>query len=168
MKKNVIWSNSNLDYEDWKEFFDEEYPGLDVDERIDMMYELNDEYLDDERMNLDIPVSEEIIVLGDLGLWNGRKSGYKEIHGHSIKDCLYTDTDYATWYLDDRGDLCCEAIHHDGTNHYLYRVFKPDVSDTRKENFLEKVLRGTVTRADITRTTQRLGDKIAEVYGWKI
>lgn len=168
MKKNVIWSNSNLDYEDWKEFFDEEYPGLDVDERIDMMCELNDEYLDDARMNLDIPVSEEIIVLGDLGLWNGRKSGYKEIHGHSIKDCLHTDTDYATWYLDDRGDLCCEAIHHDGTNHYLYRVFKPDVSDTRKENFLEKVLRGTVTRADITRTTQRLGDKIAEVYGWKI
>ena len=168
MKKKVIWSNSNLDYEDWKEFFDEEYPGLDVNERIDMMYELNDEYLDDERMNLDIPVAEEIIVLGDLGLWNGRKSGYKEIHGHSIKDCLYTDTDYATWYLDGRGDLCCEAIHHDGTNHYLYRVFKPNVSDTRKENFLEKVLRGTVTRADITRNTQRLGDKIAEVYGWKM
>lgn len=168
MKKNVIWSNYNLDYEDWKEFFDEEYPDLTEDKRIDLMYELNNEYLNDERMNLDIPVSEEIIVLGDLGLWNGRKSGYKEINGHSIKDCLYTDTDYATWYLDGCGDLCCEAIHHDGTNHYLYRVFKPDVSDTRKENFLEKVLRGTVTRADITRTTQRLGDKIAEVYGWKI
>jgi len=168
MKKKVIWSNYNLDYEDWKDFFDDEYPDLDEDKRINLMYELNNEYLDDERMNLDIPVSEEIIVLGDLGLWDGRKSGYKEIHGHSIKDCLYTDTDYATWYLDGRGDLCCEAIHHDGTNHYLYRVFKPDVSDTRKENFLEKVLRGTVTRADITRTTQRLGDKIAEVYGWKI
>lgn len=67
MKKNVIWSNSNLDYEDWKEFFDEEYPGLDVDERIDMMYELNDEYLDDERMNLDIPVDEKIVVIADLG-----------------------------------------------------------------------------------------------------
>lgn len=168
MKKKVIWSNYNLDYEDWKDFFDDEYPDLDEDKRIDLMYELNNEYLDDERMNLDIPVSEEIIVLGDLGFWDGRKSGYKEIHGHSIKDCLYTDTDYATWYLDGRGDLCCEAIHHDGTNHYLYRVFKPDVSDTRKENFLEKVLRGTVTRADITRTTQRLGDKIAKVYGWKI
>ena len=168
MKRKVIWSNRNLDYEDWKSFFDDEYPELDEDERIDLMYELNNEYLDDARMNLDIPVFEEIIVLGDLGLWNGRKSGYKEIRGHSIKDCLYTDTDYSTWYLDDRGDLCCEAIHHDGINHYLYRVFKPDVSDTRKENFLEKVLRGTVTRADITRTTQRLGDKIAEVYGWKI
>lgn len=168
MKKNVIWSNSNLDYEDWKEFFDEEYPGLDVDERIDMMYELNDEYLDDERMNLDIPVDETIVVIADLGRWHGRIPGYKEIQSRSIKDCLVANTDYATWYLDGRGDLCCEAIHHDGTDHYLYRVFKPGVSDTRKENFLNKICRGTVTRADITRITQRLGDKIAEVYGWKI
>ena len=66
MKKKVIWSNYNLDYEDWKDFFDDEYPDLDEDKRIDLMYELNNEYLDDERMNLDIPVSEEIIVLGDL------------------------------------------------------------------------------------------------------
>ena len=79
MEKKVIWSNYNLDYEDWKDFFDDEYPDLDEDKRIDLMYELNNVYLDDERMNLDIPVSEEIIVLGDLGLWNGRKSGYKEI-----------------------------------------------------------------------------------------
>ena len=120
MKKKVIWSNYNLDYEDWKDFFDDEYPDLDEDKRIDLMYELNNEHLDDERMNLDIP------------------------------------------------DLCCEAIHHDGTDHYLYRVFKPDISDTRKENFLNKICRGTVTRADITRITRRLGDKIAEVYGWKI
>lgn len=168
MKKNVIWSNSNLDYEDWKEFFDEEYPGLDVDERIDMMYELNDEYLDDERMNLDIPVDETIVIIADLGRWHGRIPGYKEIQGRSIKDCLVANTDYATWYLDGRGDLRCEAIHHDGTDHYLYRVFKPGVSDTRKENFLNKICRGTVTRADITRITQRLGDKIAKVYGWKI
>ena len=75
MKKKVIWSNYNLDYEDWKDFFDDEYPDLDEDKRIDLMYELNNEHLDDERMNLDIPVSEEIIVLGDLCLWNGRKSG---------------------------------------------------------------------------------------------
>ena len=56
MKKKVIWSNYNLDYEDWKDFFDDEYPDLDEDKRIDLMYELNNEHLDDERMNLDIPV----------------------------------------------------------------------------------------------------------------
>ena len=168
MKKKVIWSNYNLDYEDWKDFFDDEYPDLAEDERIDLMYELNNEHLDDERINLDIPVDEKIVVIADLGRWHGRIPGYKEIQGRSIKDCFVANTDYTTWYLDGRGDLCCEAIHHDGTDHYLYRVFKPDVSDTRKENFLNKICFGTATRADITRITRRLGDKIAEVYGWKI
>ena len=41
MEKKVIWSNYNLDYKDWKDFFDDEYPELDEDNRIDLMYELN-------------------------------------------------------------------------------------------------------------------------------
>ena len=69
MKKKVIWSNYNLDYEDWKDFFDDEYPDLTEDKRIDLMYELNNVYLDDERMNLDIPVDEKIVVIADLGRW---------------------------------------------------------------------------------------------------
>lgn len=43
------------------------------------MYERNSEYLDDERMNLDIQLDKPILVIVDLGLWNGRYSGYKEI-----------------------------------------------------------------------------------------
>ena len=168
MKKKIIWSDYNLDYEDWREDLEAEYPELSEQEREEKMYELNNEFLDDERINLDIQLDKPILVIVDLGLWNGRYSGYKEIKSGNIKDCLSSECDYVTWYVDKLGDMRCDAVHHDGNNHYLYRVFKPEVSDTRKENFLKKVLRGTVTRADITRTTQRLGDKIAEVYGWKI
>lgn len=32
-EKHVIWSNYNLDYEDWREFLEEEYPALSEDER---------------------------------------------------------------------------------------------------------------------------------------
>lgn len=32
----------------------------------------------------------------------------------------------------------------------------------------EKLYRGTATRADITRVTRRLGDEIAQVYGFSI
>ena len=32
------------------------------------------------------------------------------------------------------GDLRADAVHHDGTNHYLYRVFKDGVTDTQIEN----------------------------------
>ena len=76
--------------------------------------------------------------------------------------------DYATWYVDKNGDFRCDAIHHDGTNHYLYRTYKDGVSDYQKDRLKEKIYEGTATRADITRITRRLGDEIAKVYGFDI
>ena len=103
-----------------------------------------------------------------LGRWNGRVSGYKMIDSGNIKDCLYSDTDYTEWYVDKYGDLRADAVHHDGTNHYLYRVFKDGVTDTQIENLQDKIYNGKATRADITRVTKRLGDDIAGVYGFPI
>ena len=34
-----IWSNADLDYEEWKDWIEEEYPTLSEDERVAMMYE---------------------------------------------------------------------------------------------------------------------------------
>ena len=163
---HLIWSNA-LDYEDWRDYLEGEYPDLSEDKRIQMMYEINGEYLDDERANLDIQLSRPSLVVGDLGLWHGRCMGYKEIASGNIRDCLYTnrDTYYATWYVDKLGDLRCDDIHHDGTNHYLYRVYKDTASDTQIELLKEKLYRGI---ADITRVTRRLGDEIAQVYGWTL
>lgn len=140
------------------------------DERVSLMYELNGDYLDDERHNLNIQLSRPILVVGDLGLWHGRRMGYKEIESGNIRDCLYSerDIDYSTWFVDKNGDFRCEAIHHDGTNHYLYRAYKDGVSETQIDNLKEKLYRGTATRADITRITRRLGDEIANVYGFPI
>ncbi|MCR5635556.1 MAG: hypothetical protein K6F76_00015 [Clostridiales bacterium] len=169
MKKtdHLIWSNRELDYEDWKNELEAEYPDLTENERINRMYELNSDYLDDERRNLSIQLSCPIIVIADLGLWDGRKSGYKEIQSGNIKDCLYSDCDYNTWYVDKNGDFRCEAIHHDGTNYYLYRTYKDNVSDAQIENIKWKIYNGTVTRADINRVTRCLGDEIGKVYGWE-
>ena len=116
-KCHLIWSNYDLDYErDWKDWMEEDYPDMTDDEREHLMYELNNYYLDDERANLNIRLGMPIIVIGDLGLWYGRRQGYKEINSGNVRDCLYSDTDYSTWYVDELGDLRCEAIHHDGTN----------------------------------------------------
>lgn len=166
--RHIIWSNYDLNYEDRKEYLESEYPDLSDDERLALMYEMNGNYLDDERANLDIQLAQPIIVIGDLGLWYGRRMGYKEIKSGNISDCLYSDTDYSTWYVDKLGDLRCEAIHHDGTNHYLYRVYKDSVRDSQIDLLKEKLYRGTATRADITRVTRRLGDDIAKVYGFSI
>lgn len=167
-KKHVIWSDYALDYDDWKDDLEEQYPDLSESERMALMYEINGNYLDDERANLNIPLSQPILVIGDLGLWNGRRMGYKEIKSGNIRDCLYSDTDYTTWYVDRLGDLRCDGIHHDGTNHYLYRTYKPGVSKEQIENLKDKLYYGTATRADITRITRRLGDDIAKVYGFSI
>ena len=96
--------------------------------------------------------------------------GYKEISSGNIRDCLYSERDdeYVTWYVDKQGDLRCEAIHHDGTNHYLYRAYKDGVPESQKDRLKDKLYRGIATRADITRITRRLGDDIAKVYGFSI
>ncbi len=43
--------------------------------------------------------------------------------------------------MDKYGDLRADAVHHDGTNHYLYRVFKDGVTDTQIENLQDKIQR---------------------------
>ena len=133
-----IWSNADLDYEEWKDWMEEEYPTLSEDERVAMMYEENGHYLEDERLNLDIQLSQPILVVADLGLWNGRRTGYKEIPSGNIRDCLYSDYDYTTWYVDRNGDFRCDDTHHDSTNHYLYRVYKDNVSQAQKDWLKEK------------------------------
>ena len=164
---HLIWSNYNLDYDDWKDDLEAEHPDLSERERIDLMYQINSDYLDDERVNLNIPLSRPILVIADLGLWNGRRQGYKEIESGNIRDCFYDDNDYVTWFVDKNGDLRCDSIHHDGTNHYLYRTYKDGASEEQIENLKWKIYNGQATRKDITRITRRLGDEIGKVYGWE-
>jgi hypothetical protein len=164
--RHIIWSNHDLDYADWKDDLESEYPKLSEDERMEKMYEINGDYLDDERVNLNIQLSQPILILADLGLWDGRRSGYKELNSGNIKDCLFSQYDYATWYVDKHGDFRCDVIHHDGTNHLLYRVYKDNVTDYQRNRLKEKIFDGTVTREDVTRVTRRLGDEIGKVYGW--
>lgn len=126
------WSNENLDLDDWREDLQEQYPDCSEDELYRIMCETNADYLSDERVNLNIQLSQPILVIADLGLWNGRRMGYKEIPSGNIRDCLSGGYDYTTWYVDKKGDFRCDDIHHDGTNHYLYRVYKDGVSEYQR------------------------------------
>ena len=166
--RHVIWGDIHLDFDDWKDELAEMYPDLTEDERYIKMYEINSEYLADERVNLNIQLSQPILVIGDLGLWNSRVSGFKEIQSGNIRDCLYSDTDMTEWYVDKRGDLRADAIHHDGTNYYLYRVYKDGTTEAQRDALKEKIYDNKVTRSDITRVTRRIGDEIARVYGFQL
>lgn len=164
----TIWQNTDIKIEDWKEVL-EEY-GIDPDDEDEaylFVEKLNTEYLWDERANLDKVIESGVIIaIADLGLWNGRHSGYHVIDSGNIRDCLHSDCDYLHWYVDELGDMRCTAHHHDGTNRYLYREVKPGITETQLENFCEKIYNGTFTRKDITRYTRRLGPYIQKIYGW--
>ena len=44
-RPNIIWSNENLDYEDWRDSLAEDYPDLTEPQREALMYELNADYV---------------------------------------------------------------------------------------------------------------------------
>lgn len=165
--EHTIWSNANLNFSEWRKSLLEELPDASDYELERLMYELNDEYLEDEKMNLDVQLDRPILMIADLGLWNGRKSGYKEIQSGNIRDCFVSVGDYVTWYVNDNGDFCCDDTHHDGTNHYRYRTYKKNASERQIEGLKAKLYDGTATEADINKVTVGLGKKIAAVYGWK-
>ena len=164
MQKHVIWGNINLNINDWD--FSEEERELTDEQKYEAMEEMNAEYLEDERLNLDIETEEDIIDIGDLGLWHGRVSAYEEILGRNISEILYCEEPYAEWYVDGYGNLRGTMIHHDGRNYILYREWRKGLSSEQKENFLEKIYRGKATKKDVSRYTTALGKYVRKVYGF--
>ncbi len=169
MKMHIIWSNEFKEIERIQKAIMEDNPDMTEEEALDEAYETNNGYFDDERSMININVGNEIMIIANLGLWDGNHMAYKLLHSTNIRDCMSgTEGDYVTWFVDDRGDLNCRDCHHDGTILYLYRAWKSGISDTQKENFLYKVYKGEATRKDITRYTRKIGTYVADVYGWKV
>ena len=169
MGKHLIWSNRNLDIDDWRESYKEflEMNELDGDPNDEdaiykWMIETNDMYLDDERANLNGYADGRIIVLADLGLWHGRVSGYKII-GNRVSDIFSTGEDYTEWYSDGY-NIKAIASHHDGTNYYEYRVIR---EDRNVGKLLDMLYHGEeITRKKLNYYTKSLHPYVAKVYGW--
>lgn len=103
--------------------------------------------------------ADDIVAIGILNLWNGQKLGYKCLDSSDIGTVFETaQGDFATWGLTANKDVVCVDRHHDGTNYYLYRSFKPHITDVQQENFLTKIYEGKLTQQDISRYTSRIGE----------
>lgn len=140
MSKRIIWSNMN----------DSEDP------------ELQGMYLEDERQNLNVETDGRILIIADLGLWNGRRQGYR-ILGTKVSDIMYDMADYIEWYGDGH-NIKATAAHHDGTNYYEYRVIR---EDRNIENLLDAIYNGEeITRKKLNYYTKSLYRDVAKVYGW--
>ena len=101
------------------------------------------------------------MAFASLGLWNGRVNGAKLI-GTKVKSILNSNCDYVTWYCD-RYNVRCDAIHHDGTNHILYRVAKSKEDAERLQNLIAY---HDMTEEEFRKRTRSLRPYVANVYGW--
>lgn len=146
--------------EEYKKTITEE----DVDNECNFMQST---WFEDERGNLDsVDEGYGLIAIADLGRWNGRFSGYREVK--NLADVLYSSCDYERVYVDSNGDLRKEESHHDGSNSILYRYWKDGLTEEQKENFLAKIYNGKCTSKDITRYTRKAGLGIANAMGWTV
>lgn len=168
-KEYLIW-DSEPNFEDWKDDLQSEYPDATEEELYRIMYETNSEYLNNERANLSgIYLPNGICAVADLGLWNGRHPGFIKYPVNTVKDCLRSHVNgdsHVRFYVDAKGELRTREAHHDGTNWYWFRAYKPGVTDDQKHYLNNMVYAGEDYEPYLRRITFRLGDLIGDVYGW--
>lgn len=58
----------------------------------------------------------DCVLIGSLGLWNGRFTAVRSIDNEAMRD-IVADYDYVRFYKEGRR-LFIELIHHDGTNDF--------------------------------------------------
>ena len=159
--KRIIWTNN--DYNEWREAMIADMEEGETEDDFD--YERYGEYCDvclyDERANLDIEVDGIIVAFVNLGLWDGRHLG-GGIVGTNVKNILHSECDYVDWYCD-KYNVLCDASHHDGTNHYIYRVAK---NKEQAENLIHKIAYEGMTKEEFFKATKSLRKYVANTYGW--
>ena len=159
----------NINPDDWKEGYKETAEANGWDEDTDdennlwnYIYEELDRYIDDERMNLDVSTDGRILAIADIGRWYGRKPGYK-ILDETANSIFSISEDYNEYYSDGY-NIRANCVHHDGTNHILYRVIR---EDRNLNNLLYAICNGEeITRKKLNYYTKSLEPYVAKVYGW--
>jgi hypothetical protein len=180
MLKNLIWQNYDLtESENYiKDNVGDFFYDMEVDEMIigqptedeirEKAEEENDFDFECEMENLKIPINGDMIIIADLGLWDGRKSGYKIVHNAKVKDIFaHGIYDYAEFGSNGK-DIVCKTSHHDGDNHYTYRKIRQRNGKSIAVTELTDKLynQEEVTEEDIKKYTSSILPYVKSVYGW--
>lgn len=123
----------------------------------------------DEQNNLNVEMDGGwgcMIVIADLGLWDGRHKGYRMMGGKTVNMAFsaFQGDFYKLVYDSDTDDVKGIDHHHDGTNYYTFREVRrgKDISELQDLIYSEKA-----TQEDIDKYTKPLGKYVRKVYGWK-
>ena len=165
--KNIIWSNLEIRLEDWQDYIEEVESNLgeklDEYEKYEKIANLLDEYFQDEAINLNIITDNNIIAIASLGLWNGRKKGYKLLSNNVNSILNGFDCDYIEIYAD-KYNIKFKGIHHDGQNYIEFREIREGVNI---DNLLNDIYTGkTISRQKLNYYTKSIRHYVADAYGW--
>ena len=128
-------------------------------------YKITERFYDDiwnvydcERVNLNRELPNNVIAIGEVGLWNGTRKGGKVL-GKNLNEILYTGScdDISVTY--DRYNVHSILAHHDGRHYMMYRMVKEGYD---AEELLDKYV---YEDKDIMRYTTSLVPYIKGVYG---
>lgn len=168
MEKKMIWSNRFDwdEYEEWKK--DTIYEdGADANVSEEAYCDYIENWLDDEKDNLNVEVKGFIVCFASLGLWNGRFNAVCRLKGKKVNDIFQMargkDIDTYEFFCDEN-DVKASGIHHDGTNNYLFRIINnPNKWDKIVERFSAD---NELTEEEFVKMTSPLRPYVAKVYGW--
>ena len=168
--KHVIWQDIDIDIDDWKDFLEEEYPEVtDEYEQYNLCYEMNAEYLKDEKANLCKDMNEPIVVIANFGLWDGKHEAWAIFNEkQNLADVLDAEIlgmncDMQREYYVHNGDVRAKVYHHDGGNYYTFRKLRSGLTDGEKE----KINDHEVDYSELMRMTESLAPEVCKVYGWE-
>lgn len=113
-----------------------------------------------------IKTENKIICIADLGLWNGRRQGYKLLNNNlsSVLNVINSDYRDIEYWIDGYGNLRAKLGHHDGTNYVLFRELKGSDESIAMKNFMGKIYNGQCEKDDIIRCTTSLKKYLSKIY----
>lgn len=139
--------------------------GISADEVSDeWVYDSFNNYLDEERQNLDIETGGYIVAFAQVGLWFDTRIGYRTF-GTNVRDIFnYCSCDDGEWYAD-RYNVRANLFHHDGMHHLVFRYVE---SREDLERVCDAIYNGGIeSEKDFFRMTKSIRPFIAKTYGWK-
>ncbi len=167
MEKRMIWNNdvgSEMDALEKDGFFAESEITSE-EEKMDAAYEHINSVLADEVSNLDVDLEGDIFLIGVLQRWDGCGSAYTNLEtsnvGEAIKKAvsLFSGDDAIEIFVED-GRMKISQLGHDNPVNpsvFEFRVVRPE------NNYCEIGL----SHEENLKMTRRIGDIVANVYGWK-
>lgn len=167
-KQHIIYKTIGyMTNEEWEEAIDyykeDEEENCTKDQIENLVYDDNDLWFDDVKRNLNAHLDGKILVIANLGRWNGKFNGYKILNNNlnSIFSDLGCDEIY---FYSDGKNIRAEGYHHDGTNYYLFREIKDNVDIDKLTDAIYN--NKEISNRVLSYYTKSLEPYVKHFFGW--